>query len=176
MIRVLQRLTGLLACLCLSACITLGPQSGPATRPPLESITEFTLTGRLSIRQEDKSYQVGIQWQHDAGHDSIFLTGPLGQGLAELESDAHGARLTTADQKTATAATADELARALLGFDLPLSALPAWVLGRPQTIAEWQVNVLRRESDTENALPALLELKKGEDLTVRLKIDEWQIP
>lgn len=176
MTRLLQRLAGLLACLCLSACLTLGPRPEPVTRPPLESITGFSLTGRLSIRQEGKSYHVGIQWQHDADHDSIFLTGPLGQGLAELESDARGARLTTSDQKTATAATADELARELLGFDLPLSALPAWVLGRPQTVAEWQVNVLRRESDADDALPALLELKWGEDLNVRLKIDEWQIP
>lgn len=172
----LQRLTILLAGLCLSACITLEPGPEPAARPPAGTITGFSLTGRLSIRQEDKSYQAGIQWQHSPGHDTILLTGPLGQGLAELESDAAGARLTTADQKTTTASNADELARAMLGFDLPLSALPSWALGQQQTVAEWQATVLRRESDTDNALPVLLEMKRGEDLTVRLKIDEWQIP
>ena len=73
------------------------------------------------------------------------------------------------------AADADSLARQLLGVDLPLAALPDWVLGRVASTGDWQVDVLRYESDAANALPQLLELRRDE-LTVRIKIDDWQLP
>lgn len=164
----------LLACLFLSACVTLGEPQALPDRPATDAIKAFSLEGRLSVKQGEKSYQAGIQWQHGPDRDRLFLTGPLGQGLAELERTAEGAKLLTSDQKTVTAADADSLAREVLGFDLPLAHLPDWVLGRGQPVAGWRVDILRRESDAPNALPQLLELQQ-DDLTVRIKIDQWQL-
>jgi len=163
------------ASLILAACVTLGEPPELPPRPERPTITAFDLEGRLSIKQGDKSYQTGIQWQHSEEQDRIFLTGPLGQGLAELERTPDGARLVTADQKVVTAADADSLARDLLGVDLPLTVLPDWVLGRQNVLPGWRVEVLRYESDAANALPQLLELQH-DDLTVRIRIDQWQLP
>lgn len=168
------RLAPLLGCFFLAACVTLGESHSPLDRPAADTIRAFSLEGRLSVKQGEKSYQAGIQWQHGPDQDRLFLTGPLGQGLAELERTAEGAKLLTSDQKTVTAADADALARDVLGFDLPLAHLPDWVLGRGQSVAGWRVDILRRESDAPNALPQLLELQQ-EDLTVRIKIDQWQL-
>lgn len=161
--------------LLLAACITLGEPRELPPRPERQTIAAFDLEGRLSVKQGDKSYQTGIQWQHSEAQDRIFLTGPLGQGLAELERTPNGARLVTADQKVVAATDADSLARDLLGVDLPLTALPDWVLGRQNRLEGWRVEVLRYESDAANALPQLLELQH-DDLTVRIRIDQWQLP
>lgn len=152
-----------------------GLDAPPPPRPARASIDAFTLTGRLSVHQEEKSYQAGIEWQHGPQRDEILLSGPLGQGLARLERDAGGARLTTSDHKVVEAADGDALARQMLGFELPLSALPDWVLGRPRDLPGWRIEVLRYESAAADALPQLLELRHGE-LTVRLRVDEWQLP
>ena len=174
--RSLKWLASLPACLLLCACVHLGEPRVTGPRPERSSIAGFALEGRLSVKQGDHSYQAGVQWTHEPGAEKILLTGPLGQGLAELESTAEGARLITSDQKVLAAANADALALELLGFDLPLSALPDWVLGRSHPVDGWQVQVLRYESEDANALPLLLELQRGDDLTVRIKIDEWQLP
>ena len=164
-----------LSALLLSACLHLGEPKAVGPRPDRNTITAFSLEGRLSVRQAERSYQAGVQWTHGIGQENILLTGPLGQGLATLESSPEGARLTTADHKEITAPNADSLARDLLGFDLPLEALTDWALGRDHPVEGWQVTVLRYESDAADALPQLLELKKGDDLSVRLRIDEWQL-
>lgn len=187
------RLSLYLACLWLAACSILqGPAVIP-TRPERAGIAAFNLEGRLAVRQGERPANAGIEWEHQPGLDRIFLTGPLGQGLAELEQTPEGARMTTADRKTFTAPDAATLCLKLLGFELPLDQLPQVVvgqvdtrtrdaLGRPDRAlsAGWRVHYLRYESDDPHALPALIELQRDasgdqESLELRLKIDQWQI-
>ncbi|HTH39297.1 MAG TPA: lipoprotein insertase outer membrane protein LolB, partial [Rhodocyclaceae bacterium] len=75
-----------LSALLLSACLHLGEPKAVGPRPDRNTITAFSLEGRLSVRQADRSYQAGVQWTHGVGQENILLTGPLGQGLATLES------------------------------------------------------------------------------------------
>lgn len=191
--RTVARFLLFLPCLYLSACALLPRPEAIPPRPERITLAAFSLEGRLAVRQGDRPAQAGIEWEHRPGWDRVFLTGPLGQGLAELEQTPTGARLTTADQKTFTAPDASRLARELLGFELPLDRLPQVVvgqvvtqtrdvLGRPQRAesAGWHVQYLRYESDDARALPSLIELQRdgiGDDaLELRLKIDQWQIP
>ena len=55
------------------------------------------------------------------------------------------------------------------------NALADWALGRQGSTEHWQVRILEREAPRDDALPQLLELHQG-DITVRLRIDEWQLP
>ena len=75
----------------LSACASLPP---PAAVPPAPTFVagSFALEGRLSLRQGETRHHVGISWRHEPARDEIFLSGLLGQGLAELSRDATGAR------------------------------------------------------------------------------------
>lgn len=178
----------LLLSLLLAACALPAPRPSPAPRPERAEIGRFNLEGRLALRQGERPYHAGISWRHDAGADEILLTGPLGQGIAELNRDAQGARLTTAEGKRYQAADWAALAQDVLGLTLPLNELPRWLAaqvearnrdeeGRPrQAIVDgWQIDYLDYESEARNALPTLLEMRR-DDIDLRLKIDQWQIP
>jgi hypothetical protein len=96
------------------------------------------LAGRFALRQEGKNYPGRLHWRHDGDRDEWLLSSPLGQGLAEIVSDATGARLATSDGNSHTAATADQLLQSLLAYPLPLSKLLDWLRGCTiPTAATW---------------------------------------
>jgi len=187
-------LTPLAVALLLSACAQLpnvAPGEAALPRPARAAVGGFLLTGRIAVSEGQQRHAVNITWQHGAARDEIFLTTPLGQGIAELTRDAAGARLTTAERREFNAPDWQALAIRVFGFSLPLSALPRWLLGevpadalgvrydaagRPQRMLAdgWQVAYLEYAGDAADALPTLIELKH-EDIEVRWKIDDWQL-
>jgi outer membrane lipoprotein LolB len=152
----------------LSACASLPP---PAASAPLAA-DGFALSGRLSLRQGEARHHVTISWRHEAARDEIFVSGPLGQGLAELTRDATGARLLTADRQLLTAPDWESLAERALGARLPLSNLPRWVVAvppQPTFQADgWRIEV----HEVAEGRPALIELRR-DDIEARLRIDSW---
>lgn len=166
--------------------------AGLPPRPARNMIDAYTLAGRIAVREGERHYAANITWQHALERDEILFATPLGQGIAELTRDAAGARLTTAEHREFVAADWQELSTQVFGISLPLAALPRWLVaavpadalgvtrdgaGRPQQMVSdgWQVAYLDYESAAADALPTLLELKR-EDIEVRLKIDDWQLP
>jgi outer membrane lipoprotein LolB len=141
------------------------------------------------VRKGDSRYSASVSWQHGRNGDSLLLSGPLGQGLAELVRDGNGARLTLSDHRQYAADSLDELSAKVFGFPLPLSGMAHWVVGsapqgtvegrdaqgRPQRLAAdgWAIDLLAWETDSGDALPNLVELRR-DDLEVRLKILDWQ--
>lgn len=163
----------------LAACLLALFLAGCATvamvpdRLPVAEITRFAFVGRLAVRQAEARHHVNIDWRHDVQRDEILLTTPLGQGIAEIVRDAAGARLTLADQRRYSAADWSDLSRQIFGFALPLQASARWLLGDIGAATEgWRVTVLERETERPGALPTAIELER-DDITVRLKIDEW---
>ncbi|MEW6512685.1 MAG: outer membrane lipoprotein LolB [Pseudomonadota bacterium] len=141
-------------------------------RPAPPDISQFSFLGRLAVRQGETRYHVNVDWRHDAQHDEILLTTPLGQGVAELVRDTGGARLTLADKRRYVAEDWSALSRQVFGFPLPLGASARWLLGDIAATEGWRVTVVERESAAPDALPTVLELDR-DDIAVRLKIDEW---
>jgi len=176
----------------LSACSALGPEA--SAHPPVaiarDHLQGFALTGRFALRQEGKNYPGRLYWRHDGDRDELLLSSPLGQGLAEIVSDATGARLTGSDGKSHTAATADQLLQSLLAYPLPLSRLPDWLrgcnpdngdmaldtLGRPLRLRheDWLIHY-EYDSDDPQALPNRLFVEREGGLELRLRIEEWQM-
>lgn len=153
----------------LAACASL-PAVVPRTPRVLDS---FALEGRIAVRQGETRSYANIAWQHDARHDNILVTTPLGQGVAELSRDTSGARLVTADRREIAAPDWEGLAERVLGARLPLDDLPAWLGGRPPPPSSgWRVDYLDYQSQAPDALPTLIEFQR-DDLDVRLKIDHW---
>jgi outer membrane lipoprotein LolB len=159
----------LILALLLSGCAT-HPVLSP--RPSADAITAFAFVGRLAVRQGETRHYVNIDWRHDPASDSILLTTPLGQGVAEIERDAEGARLTLADRRSFAAPDWSELSQEVFGFPLPLSGATRWLLGDLRQTDGWRVTIVEREGNTPDALPAIIELER-DDIAVRLKIDEW---
>jgi outer membrane lipoprotein LolB len=178
------------ACLLPAACAAPLQRSlvrGPGSPRPLRrQITGFTLGGRIAVRSEQNRYSGELSWRHTPTDDNILISGPLGQGLAELVRDASGAHLTTAERREYSAPDLDQLASQVFGFGLPLAGMAHWIVGnadttqrddaaRPQraVVDGWSIEYLDWEEESANALPLLIEMRRDE-LEVRLKIIEWQ--
>ncbi len=138
------------------------------------------------MRREQNRYSAGISWRHAPGRDNILLSGPLGQGLAELVRDESGARLTTAERHEYSAPDLEQLSAQVFGFALPLTGMAHWIVGdvettqrdtaaRPLTLVVdgWNIDYLDWEAPRPDALPMLIDMRR-DDLEVRLKITEWQ--
>ena len=187
----LRYLALIVALVTLAGCASLPPPAEPAVRPPRERVTAFQLEGRIVVRRGEENFSAHVSWQHGPRSEEIVLSTPLGQGMARLTADAHGAQLETADQKRYAAADLDSLSEQVFGVRLPITAIPRWVVGRgaPSPGAReldargrltrfveqgWEVEFVAYENETANALPNLLRLEQN-DVQVRLKIDAWSV-
>ena len=178
----------LLALLALTACSTAPAPASLPSPAQRDELQDFSLAGRFSLRQEGQSYTGRLDWRHADDGDELLLSSPLGQGMAEIVSNAAGARLTSADGRTQGAASADELLQAVLGYPLPLDKLADWVRGRsPQGgvmavdawgrpsrlhYEDWRI-AYEYDSDDPPALPGRLLVERETLLELRLRIDQW---
>ncbi len=173
----------------LPGCAALpSPEDVAAVRPlDRSATTAFRLEGRLAIRQGENRHHVRVSWQHEADADVMLIASPLGQGIAELTRDRHGAHLLTSDRRSFAAPDLETLSEEVFGFRMPLAGLPRWLLadlpptavdrfGRPLAAraGDWLIAYLDYESESAGALPLLMEFRRG-DLEIRLKVDAWDL-
>lgn len=152
-------------------------------------MARFQLEGRLQVRDGERSAVVGVDWQHTVERDAWLFTGPLGQGLASIESRAGRARMTLSDGRRVEADTAAELAERVLGVSAPFAELPLWVtarvregaevreldaLGRPRQVIDrgWIIDYIEYAGEATDDLPRKLEVHRG-DTRLRLIVDSW---
>jgi len=171
---------------------------GCASTPPAVAIRPldaehmaFALNGRIAVKYDGEHSSSGMHWTHDADADDILMLAPLGVTVAHLRRDAHGAML-EASGKHYTAQDSDELMQQVLGWHLPLSGLPYWVMALPapgtaanvEREANGQVRVLRQDgwairytayaTPAADSLPQRMTMQR-EKLEIRLVVDEWQV-
>lgn len=183
----MSRLPALLLAAALAGCAGLPSPTSTAARPPAAAIVDFELAGRISVRHGEASYFARLSWQHDAVHDDILLSTPLGQAVAQLFRDTTGARLLSADGRRIEAADWDGLAAQAFGAELPLARLTRWMVadapvgarrdasGRPLAFRQdgWSVAYDRYESEAPDALPISIEARR-DDIELRVRVDAWQ--
>lgn len=171
-----------------SGCTTLSsapghdPEPAEPLGPPLD---DFGVSGRLALRQAERSDQLGFDWTHTAASDRVLFLTPLGQGVAEIVRDAAGARLLRPDAETVAEADLASLARRMFGTALPLGELADWLRGARGYRGEadgWQVEVAATVSYPARGMPSLqrrlprrLELRK-DDVLLTLIVTEWGDP
>ncbi|MBL8448643.1 MAG: outer membrane lipoprotein LolB [Dechloromonas sp.] len=179
------------AALLLAGCASLPPSSADR-----DSVGDFALDARFALRSErpgePPAHASGrLSWTHEAGRDSILLSSPFGQGLAEITVDADGARLRSGDGRLRQASDPATLVREATGYTLPLGELPAWLLGRahspgalsrdaqgrPARLREdgWTVDYAY-DDPRPGALPAGLTITRESELELRLRIEDWKTP
>lgn len=181
--------------LALTACATapgVSPDRAPAALAP--DRVRFELSGRIGVQNGGEGMSGLVRWLHAPGADEIWFSSPLGSSIAMLVRDANGVELVAGREPPRRAASAEALTRMALGWDLPLSGLEYWILGRPapgsgparmerdpasgrltRLVQDgWSVE-FRRYLDTEwGALPALMNLEYG-SLQIRLAVDRWEV-
>ncbi|MCL2656320.1 MAG: outer membrane lipoprotein LolB [Betaproteobacteria bacterium] len=151
---------------------------------------DFSLTGRVLVRQAEKADVLRVTWQHVSASDRVSLETPLGQTLAKLELDPDRAYARLGDGREFQFSDDTLLAQELLGAPLPLRRFAHWVRAEPgrdtgevvrdqaqRVLAmrdlDWQLSYSGYGdlTDTPNR-PTQVEARNG-DITVRLRIEEW---
>ena len=174
----------------LSGCASL-PPAQPLQRDALRS---FVLEGRFALRvtlpgQAAQNSGGRLTWTHEKTGDRVLLSSPLGYGLAEIETTPEISRLRMADGKTRESSDPDALTEDVTGQRLPVSRLPAWLLGRSHSSAQITADALGRpsrlledgwqidysfEDDDPQALPARVNLSRLGEIELRLRIEAWK--
>lgn len=172
----------------LAACAPL-PVTAPDTVATRNAAPAFELQGRLSASDGQQAASGRVEWQHIRGTHHFTLLTPLGQVVAQLDADARGARLQTADGQVLSADSAEALLPQVLGVDVPIGRLGLWVqaapgpeaeirnrdsAGRPALVIDlgWRIEYLDYAGESADAAPARLDISRG-DARIRLVIDSW---
>src|SRR5258708_17194928 len=89
--------------------------------------TSFEVSGRLAVRQGDRSEIAKLRWVSRDGADVWVIASPLGNEVARIESDRSGATLTRAGAAPESAASFASLTEKLLGVSLDPAELAGWL-------------------------------------------------
>ena len=158
----------------------------------LAAIDQWLALGKLGIQSAEESWTAGLSWRQDRDDFTIRLTGPLGQGLMELRGTVQAVELRTSDDGIYRAATAEELMQTHAGWQVPLSGLRHWILGRPDPAAGivdlqldpggrlaelrqlgWHIRYERYGEFDGVALPTKLTLENAR-LRAKLAVRRWR--
>ncbi|HNQ04900.1 MAG TPA: lipoprotein insertase outer membrane protein LolB [Thiobacillaceae bacterium] len=187
--------------LLLSGCAQL-PGFGSSSSPPLHLAKppeSFRLQGRVSVKSGEENFSGGMSWLHRPREETLLLSTPLGQGVAELHATPQGVSLTDAKGHRYQADDAEQLVRQVVGMTLPVKGLTWWVVGHPrpgipfaaEAGAEGRLAMLQQDGwriefsryaaqaaadGSALDLPGRLVARRGEDLEVRLVVDAWDLP
>lgn len=163
----------------------------------LAGILDWSASGRISLRSEDEAWHATLDWLQRGERYRIRLVGPLSQGTLEVAGGPDGVTYRDSTGRELSAGQPEDLVRAALGWDVPVSLLGDWMLGREaqapvagQDQAAREVDAagrlahLRRQgweawfSDYRevdgHALPHRLDLAR-DGLTVRLAVRRWTV-
>jgi len=176
----------------LAACAGI-PRGSQISSVDPAAVTSFELSGRINVRVEKDAYPGRVRWQHTEHTDELWFYTPVGTTVAHLRQDETGALLVNSDGHEYRAATLRELTNEILGWDLPLDALPFWVRGvewpeaakpteefddrgqlKNLNQAGWQITYLDWAPADVKGLPSKLDLQ-GERLRLRLLIEHWKV-
>ena len=169
----IKTLAPLTLVLLLTACPSHTP---PSQWQPSKQAQNFTATGRLSVKQNDKGSYGNFDWTRTPAVETININTPLGNTIGQLCQDPQGVIATDANGKTYQAATPEQLSQQLLGYQIPIQYLHTWATGgylpnHPHsTEADGSLNQLgwniRRQTAPDGSI-RLLELQ-NDTLAIRM--------
>jgi len=185
----------LLAALTGCAATPISPlqQSWQQREAYLQNLTDWQLQGRIGIRTADDSWSGSLRWQQQQDHYDIGFSGPLGQGAVKLQGDQDRVVLSTPEGDVVGHQGPEQLLRKQLGWQVPLSHLRYWVVGRPSPqwpgaklsfdefgrISQlqqdgWTIDYRRYQRLEDMELPSKVVVQNS-TLTVKLVVDQWQV-
>ena len=170
----LRRLAAAALLLLAGACASV-PDSKP--RPSLAAVpAAFEMSGRIAVRQGDRSEIARLRWTHRPGGDLWVFASPLGNEVARIESGPAGATLAQAGAAPETAPSFAVLAQRLIGLALDPATLAAWLHGGARESSEggWKVTLDEAQESGNVRLARRLSASR-DDVTVRVVVDEYRV-
>lgn len=156
----------------------------------IAKIQHFSLQGRIGVQTDGKGFSGGIHWQHQPPNDDIALYSPLGGQVAGIKKTTEQITLEDANGNSISAADAETLTQTTLGWQLPLSGLSDWSLGRPTSSAiqnstwdaqgllttlnqdGWNIEYQNYSEQNGYLLPNKIILK-SEKVNLKLFVETW---
>ncbi len=135
-----MRLAYFASLLCISLALTgCAGTPGPSSENPawpqrvsqLSNLSHWRVSGKLALRTPEQSQSGNLDWTQNGRHTHILLSGPLGMGATAIESDQKTLRLTQDGNTQIFDISSSGQANVVPGWDLPLRALPHWIMGLP---------------------------------------------
>ena len=150
----------------------------PQVREPLPELqgvpSAFEMSGRLALRQGDRSEIARLRWTHRPPSDVWVFASPLGNEVARIESGPAGVRLDRGGGQVEEASSFAELSERMLGVALDPNLLVGWLHGAgPRESGEWRVVVEESQRAGSVDIARRLSATRGE-VTVRLVVDEYR--
>lgn len=195
----MRRLAVALFAVALSACATFPPARSPdpqaawqARHISLARLSTWTVTGRVLIKAEERSWNATLFWVQRDGAYRIRLIAPLGQGTVQLSGGDGGVVLRTSNNQVFTAQDPQTLMLDTLGWSVPVDGLRYWMRGlddprtpavvrldargRPETLeqAGWVIDYQRYADGAPPELPTKLALA-NQALSVRILVSRWEL-
>jgi outer membrane lipoprotein LolB len=157
----------------LAGCASLAPP--PAPLPQLtEAPQAFEMSGRIAIRQGERSDIAKLRWIHHADRDVWAIASPLGNEVARIEAGKSGVVVTQAGAQPQQVDSFEELTERMLGVPLNLPMLTAWLHAKvDRSPPEWKVTIDETQQAGEVALARRITATRGETV-VRLVVDEYR--
>jgi outer membrane lipoprotein LolB len=190
-VKAIVRRAALLAVLALAGCAQLTVLVAPESLRAGQPVMHFKLDGRLSVKSENDRLSGGIAWQRTGDQETLLLSGPLGQGAAEIRRQGGLVTLKAADGTVFTETSDERLMERAIGLRLPLDGLVWWLSALPRPEVEfraaagedgrlasldqdgWHIEYSRYRQVGERWLPGRIFASRGE-LEFRLVVDAWE--
>jgi outer membrane biogenesis lipoprotein LolB len=180
----------------LSGCASLPNEPADSARPTATVTTpkvavNFSLSGRISVRIDDRLDSAKIVWERNQNEERLKFFTPFGSQLAEVSRFKGGRTTMIQGSETTAAESIAELTQALLGVALETDEVARWVQGDgltenvPFDFASadgtvWRVTAEKfesapstNESKDHHRFVSRLTATKGAT-RVRFVIDEWK--
>ena len=135
----------------------------------------FEMSGRLAVRQGDRSEIARLRWTHRGATDVWVIASPLGNEVARIESGGNGATLAQAGGEPVAAPSFAALTERLLGVGLEPESLAAWLHGETGGAAPagWTVTLDEMQPSGAVRLARRISASRG-DVVVRLVVDDYR--
>lgn len=182
---------GLFILLLLTGCAQLLVAVAPESLRSQQPLAQFRLDGRLSVKADGQHISASLAWQRTGTGETLLLSGPLGQGAAEIRRQDGLLTLKAADGSMVTETSDERLMEQAIGLRLPLDGLVWWLSALPRPEAEfravagedgrlasldqdgWHIEYSRYRQVGERWLPGRIFASRGE-LEFRLVVDAWE--
>jgi len=187
----------LVLALTLAACAAPGGLKTVDSSQTLHGIvpaTQFRLTGRISAKTPNQTFSGTLSWTRAAAEETLLLSGPLGQGAAEIQRQGDRVMLKTAAGDPVVEDSDERLLERIIGLRLPLDGLVWWLSGLPRPGVEfkagmdregrverldqdgWHIEYSQFRRYGETWRPGRIFANRGDDLEFRFAVDSWEAP
>jgi outer membrane biogenesis lipoprotein LolB len=141
----------------------------------LESVpSAFEMTGRIALRQGDRSDIAKLRWTHEGDRDLWVISSPIGNEVARIESGKGTATLQRAGGSPESAENFASLTERLLGVALDPAALASWLHGGSVSTPDgWSVAVEEKQRAGAVDIARRITASRG-DVSIRLVIDDYR--